>query len=134
MRHTKLTPDRSNRLLLRDHEAQYRAAIRLRNDFEHRFHTKSLAGVMATSSVKNVGLMGQSLAGFAASTICLACLYRSSTHLWWVADCFVAASLAAIVLLISDRARSTARVISSGLLPALKSSKTDLQSRRGFPL
>jgi putative ABC transport system permease protein len=31
-------------------------------------------------------------------------------------------------LLISDRARSTACVISSGLLPALKSSKTDLQS------
>jgi|SRR5262249_30355935 len=38
------------------------------------------------------------------------------------------ASLAAIVLSISDRARSTACVISSGLLPALKSSKTDLQS------
>jgi putative ABC transport system permease protein len=35
---------------------------------------------------------------------------------------------AAIVLLISDRARSTTCVISSGLLPALRSSKTDLQS------
>jgi hypothetical protein len=31
-------------------------------------------------------------------------------------------------LLISDRARSTACVISFGLLPAIKSSKTDLQS------
>jgi hypothetical protein len=41
----------------------------------------------------------------------------------------MAATLAAIILLISDRARSTACVISSGLLPALKRSKTDLQSR-----
>ncbi|HTF24290.1 MAG TPA: type II toxin-antitoxin system ParD family antitoxin [Candidatus Limnocylindria bacterium] len=33
-----MTLDLSNRLLRRDQEAQYRAAVRLRNDFEHRFH------------------------------------------------------------------------------------------------
>ena len=38
LRHTKLTLDLSNRLLGRDQEAQYRAAARLRNDFEDRFH------------------------------------------------------------------------------------------------
>jgi len=38
LRHPKLTLDLSNRLLGRDQEAQYRAAVRLRNDFEHRFH------------------------------------------------------------------------------------------------
>ncbi len=34
LRHAKLALDLSNRLLGRDQEAQYRAAIRLRNDFE----------------------------------------------------------------------------------------------------
>src|SRR5207248_6303557 len=38
LRHTKLTLDLSHRLLGRDQEAQYRAAVRLRNDLEHRFH------------------------------------------------------------------------------------------------
>ena len=37
--HTKLTLDLSHRLLRRDQEAQDRAAVRLRNDFEHRFHS-----------------------------------------------------------------------------------------------
>src|SRR6267142_2414769 len=39
LRHTKLTLDLSDRLLGRDQEAQYRAAVRLRNDFENRFHS-----------------------------------------------------------------------------------------------
>src|SRR2546422_1741145 len=38
LRHPKLTLDLSNRLLGRDQQAQYRAAVRLRNDFEHGFH------------------------------------------------------------------------------------------------
>jgi hypothetical protein len=38
LRHTKLTFDVSHRLLFRDQEAQYGAAVRLRDDFEHRFH------------------------------------------------------------------------------------------------
>src|SRR2546427_9085212 len=38
LRHTKLALDLSNRLLGRDQEAQYRAAVRLRYDVEHRFH------------------------------------------------------------------------------------------------
>src|ERR1700747_2323575 len=36
--HTKLTLDLADRLLRRDQEAQDRAAVRLRNDFEYRFH------------------------------------------------------------------------------------------------
>jgi len=36
--HTKLALDLSNRLLRRDQQAQYGAAVRLRNDFENRFH------------------------------------------------------------------------------------------------
>ena len=39
LRHAKLALDLSHRLLGRDQEAQYRAAVRLRNDFEHRFHS-----------------------------------------------------------------------------------------------
>jgi hypothetical protein len=39
LRHTKLTFDLSHRLLGRDQEAQDRAAVRLRNDFEDRFHS-----------------------------------------------------------------------------------------------
>ena len=39
LRHTKLTLDVSHRLLGRDQEAQDRAAVRLRNDFENRFHS-----------------------------------------------------------------------------------------------
>jgi len=35
----KLTLDLAHRLLGRDQEAQYRAAVRLRNDGEHRFHS-----------------------------------------------------------------------------------------------
>src|SRR5215813_12023097 len=42
LRHTKLTLDLSNRLLRQDQEAQYRAAVRLRNDFEHRFHSSDI--------------------------------------------------------------------------------------------
>src|SRR5579863_2482281 len=38
LRHTKLTLDLSHRLLGRDQEAQYRAAVRLGNNFENRFH------------------------------------------------------------------------------------------------
>jgi len=38
LRHPKLTLDLSNRLLRREQEAQDRAAVRLRNDFEDRFH------------------------------------------------------------------------------------------------
>ena len=38
LRHSKLTLDLSHRLLSRDQEAQYRAAVRLRNNFEDRFH------------------------------------------------------------------------------------------------
>src|SRR5438034_8484370 len=39
LRHTKLALDLSHRLLGRDQEAQYRAAARLRNDFEYRLHS-----------------------------------------------------------------------------------------------
>src|SRR5229473_4802700 len=42
LRHTKLTLDLSHRLLGRNQEAQYRTAVRLRNDFEHRFHSLSI--------------------------------------------------------------------------------------------
>src|SRR5580765_357584 len=38
LRHAKLTLDLSNRLLRRDQQAQYRAAVWLRNDFKYRFH------------------------------------------------------------------------------------------------
>ena len=38
LRHTKLTLDLSHRLLGRDQQAQYRPSVRLRNDFENRFH------------------------------------------------------------------------------------------------
>ena len=38
LRHTKLTLDLSHRLLGRDQEAQDRAAVRLRDDFEYGFH------------------------------------------------------------------------------------------------
>src|SRR5215471_9225570 len=38
LRHTKLTLDLSHRLLGRHQEAQDGAAVRLGNDFEHRFH------------------------------------------------------------------------------------------------
>ena|SRR5580692_8033335 len=40
LRHSKLMLDLSNRLLRRNQETQYRAAIRLRNDFEDRFHSQ----------------------------------------------------------------------------------------------
>jgi len=36
--HAKLTLDFSDRLLGRDQQAQYRAAVRLGNDFEYGFH------------------------------------------------------------------------------------------------
>jgi hypothetical protein len=39
LRHAKLALDLSHRLLGRDQKAQYRAAVRLRNDFENRFHS-----------------------------------------------------------------------------------------------
>src|SRR5712692_5686804 len=42
LRHTKLTLDLSHRLLGRNQEAQYRTAVRLGNDFEHRFHSLSI--------------------------------------------------------------------------------------------
>ena len=38
LRHTELALDLPNRLFRRDQEAQYRAAVRLRDDFEDRFH------------------------------------------------------------------------------------------------
>src|SRR6476660_1721202 len=38
LRHAELAFDLSHRLLRRDQEAQYRAAVRLRNDFEYGFH------------------------------------------------------------------------------------------------
>src|SRR5271167_2723052 len=38
LRHTQLTLDLSHRLLGRDQQAQYRPAVRLRNDFKYRFH------------------------------------------------------------------------------------------------
>src|SRR5580700_1272443 len=38
----KLTLDISNRLLRRGQQAQYRAAVRLHNDFEYRFHSLSI--------------------------------------------------------------------------------------------
>src|SRR5881397_920369 len=40
--HTKPTLDLSHRLLGRDQEAQDRAAVRLRNDCEHRFHALNI--------------------------------------------------------------------------------------------
>src|SRR5579863_4875795 len=39
LRHTKPALDLSDRLLRRDQQAQDRAAVRLRNDVEHRFHS-----------------------------------------------------------------------------------------------
>ena len=39
LRHMKLALDISNRLLRRNQEAQDRPAVRLRNDFEYRFHS-----------------------------------------------------------------------------------------------
>jgi hypothetical protein len=39
LRHTKLTLNLSHRLLCRHQEAQYRAAVRLRNNLEDRFHS-----------------------------------------------------------------------------------------------
>ena len=39
LRHAELMLDLSHRLLGRHQQAQYRAAARLRNDFEHRFHS-----------------------------------------------------------------------------------------------
>src|SRR6266404_8777795 len=39
LRHTKLTLDLSHGLLGRDQEAQYRAAVRFRNDVKNRFHS-----------------------------------------------------------------------------------------------
>jgi len=39
LRHTKLTLDLSHRMLCRDQQAQYRAPVRLRNDFEDRYHS-----------------------------------------------------------------------------------------------
>src|SRR5580700_706898 len=48
LRHTKLTLNLSNRLLGRDQEAQYRAAVRLGDDFEHRFHTLNILRVAYT--------------------------------------------------------------------------------------
>ena len=39
LRHAKLTLNLSNRLLGRDQQTQYRAAVRLRDDFENRFHS-----------------------------------------------------------------------------------------------
>jgi len=39
LRHPKLTLDLSHRLLARAQEAQYRPSVRLRNDFEYRFHS-----------------------------------------------------------------------------------------------
>ena len=38
LRHTKLTLDLSHRLLGRNQKAQYRAAVRFRDDFEYGFH------------------------------------------------------------------------------------------------
>ena len=42
LRHTKLILDLSHRLLRRDQKAQYRAAVRLRNDFKYRFHSRNI--------------------------------------------------------------------------------------------
>src|ERR1700733_4226944 len=39
LRHTKLTLDLPHRLFRRDQEAQYRAAVRLRNDLKYGFHS-----------------------------------------------------------------------------------------------
>jgi hypothetical protein len=39
LRHTELALNLSHRLLGQDQEAQYRAAVRLRNDFEYRLHS-----------------------------------------------------------------------------------------------
>jgi len=39
LRHMKLALDLSHRLLRRDQQTQDRAAVRLRNDFENRFHS-----------------------------------------------------------------------------------------------
>src|SRR5579862_3133071 len=40
--HSKLALDVPNRLLRRHQKAQYRAAVRLRNDFEHGFHSSDI--------------------------------------------------------------------------------------------
>ena len=48
LRHMELTLDLSHRLLGRDQEAQYRAAVRLRNDLEHRFHSLNILRIAYT--------------------------------------------------------------------------------------
>ena len=42
LRHTKVTLDLSDRLLGRDQEVQYRAAVWLRNDFKYGFHAVNI--------------------------------------------------------------------------------------------
>src|SRR5262249_62135239 len=52
LRHAKVTFDFADRLLRRDQQAQYRAAVRLCDDFEDRFHTLDIRqGVYACQGI-----------------------------------------------------------------------------------
>src|SRR5882672_4433546 len=72
LRHTKPTLDLSHRLLGRDQEAQYRAAVRLRNDCEHRFHALDiLDGAYACQGIYRRPTVPL---GVWARRLCLTCL------------------------------------------------------------
>src|SRR4030081_3051115 len=53
LRHAKLTLNLSHRLFGRHQQAQYRAPVRLRNDFEGRFHTSmyTLPSIYASRNI-----------------------------------------------------------------------------------
>ena len=64
LRQTKLTLDLSHRLVGGSQKAQYRAAVRLRNDVEHRFHSpyKPLTAYTSQGILKAHGARFVSLA------------------------------------------------------------------------
>ena len=80
LRHTKLTLDLPHRLFGRDQESQYRAAVRFRNDFEHRFHALCILyraytcqGIHKAGANKNSNNLGAS---------CMWSILWSGLHIW----------------------------------------------------
>ncbi len=85
LRHTKLALDLSHRLLGRDQEAQYRAAVRLRNDFEDRFHSAYILHMAYTCQgiyIEKVPGTGFSRRVDAPSGALLAGAIQSATNLF----------------------------------------------------
>jgi hypothetical protein len=74
LRHTKLTLDLSHRLLRRDQKTQYRAAVRLRNDFESFHFLDILQRAYTCQGIYEQGPGHRTAAAFLATSN-VGCLY-----------------------------------------------------------